>query len=326
MIATGTILGAAESDSALVASQLRRLVFVGGSPRSGTTLVQRILDCHPEIYGGPEFDFVPQVVDLFQDMRRSIHSGRIDAIVNEDALVDAFRRLLVTLFLPKLQAQGVSYLSEKTPGNVFAFPWLEEYAPEAKKILVIRDPRDVVSSMLEVGGRQRLRQGRAYGFVRDTMAAVDYVNRCLRAGIPFTETNANCLTVYYEDVVSDPLLAANRMYSFVGVHELERLDMENVQFEPARNRESWIDWCTPQSTSTEIEKGRVGTAKRQLKRSDWDLICAKIVRHPLLDQRYSIPSARWTLAARWCLVRCLALRIKENMPSLWQSLRRRLTQ
>src|ERR1035441_9450671 len=40
-----------------------------GSPRSWTTLVQRILDCRPEIYGGPEFDFVPPIVDWFQDMR-----------------------------------------------------------------------------------------------------------------------------------------------------------------------------------------------------------------------------------------------------------------
>jgi len=324
MIDTIATRDAGESDSSLLASQLSRLVFVGGCPRSGTTLVQRILDCHPEIYGGPEFDFVPPVVDLFQGMRRSIHSGRIDALVEEDVLMHAFRRLLVTLFMPKLQAKGVSYLSEKTPDNVFAFPWLEEYAPEAKKILVIRDPRDVVSSMLEVGGRQRRRQGRAYGFVRDTMAAVDYMNRCLRAGTSFTETSANCLVVYYEDVVSDPLLAANRMYSFVGVHELERLDMENVQFDPARNRESWIDWCTPQSASPEIEKGRVGIAERQLKRSDWDLICAKIIRHPLLAQRYSLPSVRWTLAARWCVARCLTLRIKENLPSLWESLRRRL--
>ena len=320
-------MGAASATArSVLASQLSRLIFVGGSPRSGTTLVQRILDCHPEIYGGSEFDFVPPIVDLFQDMRRSIRSGRIDAFLDEKGLVHAFRCLLVALLLPKLQAEGVSYLSEKTPSNVLAFAWLEECAPEAKKILVVRDPRDVVSSMLEVGRRQRRRLGRASGFVRDTVAAVDYMNQCLKAGTALMETSTNCLVIYYEDMVSDPLAVANRMYRFIGVHETDRLDLENEQFEAARNQESWIDWSTPGITWGGVEKDRIGVAEQRLKRGDWDYICAKTINHPLLAKRYSIPSPGRTVAARWCIARSLALRIKEGAPALWTLLRRRLTE
>jgi hypothetical protein len=326
MIERSAIMAADETARSLLASQLSRLIFVGGSPRSGTTLAQRILDCHPEIYGGPEFDFVPPIVDFFQGMRGSIRSGRIDAILDEEGLVHAFRCLLAALLLPKLQAEGVGYLSEKTPSNVLAFPWLQECAPEAKKILVIRDPRDVVCSMLEVGQRQRRRQGRAFGFVRDTIAAVDYMNQCLKVGTALAETSANCLVIYYEDMVSDPLVAANRMYRFIGVYEIDRLDLENEQFEAARNRESWIDWSTPGAISGGVEKDRVGVAEKQLKRSDWDYICAKTINHPLLTKRYSIPSPGWTAAARWCRARCFALRIKEHAPELWTLLRRGLTE
>lgn len=318
-------MGANETAPSLLASQLSRLIFVGGSPRSGTTLVQRILDCHPEIYGGPEFDFVPPIVDLFQAMRMAIRSGRIDVVLDEKSLVHAFRCLLVALLLPKLQAEGVSYLSEKTPSNVLAFGWLEECAPETKKILIIRDPRDVVSSMLDVGRRQRRRHGRASGFVRDTLAAVDYMNQCLRAGTALAETSANCLVIYYEDMVSDPLVVANRMYRFIGVHEVDRLDLENEQFEVPRNQESWIDWATPGTIRGGVEKDRVGVAEQQLKRGDWDYICAKTIHHALLTTRYSIPSSGWTAAARWCTARCLAIRIKERAPDLWTSLRRSLT-
>ena len=326
MIERNAIMGADETARSLLASQLSRLIFVGGSPRSGTTLAQRILDCHPEIYGGPEFDFVPPIVDLFQGMRGAIRSGRIDAILDEEGLVHAFRCLLAALLLPKLQAEGVGYLSEKTPSNVLAFPWLEECVPEAKKILVIRDPRDVVCSMLEVGQRQRNRQGRAFGFVRDTVAAVDYMNQCLRAGTALAENSANCQVIYYEDMVSDPLVAANRMYRFIGVHEIDRLDLENEQFEAARNRESWIDWSTPGTISGGVEKDRVGVAEKRLKRSDWDYICAKTINHPLLTKRYTIRSSGWTAAARWCRARCFALRITERAPSLWTLLRRGLTE
>jgi hypothetical protein len=314
-------MGASETGRSLLASQLSRLIFVGGCPRSGTTLVQRILDCHPEIYGGPEFDFIPSIMNIFQEMRSAVQSGRIDAILDEETLVNAFRSLLITLFLPKLEAEGVTYLSEKTPSNVLAFPWLDQCAPEAKKILVLRDPRDVVSSMLEVGGRQRSRKGRASGFVRDTIAAVDYMNQCLRAGTTFAETSANCLVIYYEDAVSDPLAIGNQMYRFIGVHETDRLDLEGEQFEAARNRDSWIDWYTSGTISGGVEKDRVGVAEQKLKRGDLDYVCAKTIRHPLLTTRYPLPSPGWTAAARWCIARSLAVRIKEG-ELLWSVLRR----
>ncbi len=324
MIGTSAFTGISETSSSVLSSQLRRLIFVGGSPRSGTTLVQRILNCHPEIYGGAEFDFVPPIVSLFQGMRASIRSGRIERILDERALVNAFRCLIVALLEPKLQAEGVSYLSEKTPANVLAFGWLEECAPEARKILVIRDPRDVVSSMLEVGRRQRQRTGRASGFVRDTIAAVNYMNECLRVGTAFAETNPNCLVIHYEDVVADPLPVANRMYRFIGVQERDRLDLEAGNFEAPRGREK-SEWRTPETLSGEVKKDRVGVAEQRLKRSDWDFVSARTIRHPLTE-RYSIPSSGWTLAARWCVARCLALRITESTPALWTALCRRLTQ
>jgi hypothetical protein len=139
------------------------------------------------------------------------------------------------------------------------------------------------------------------------------------------ETSANCLVIYYEDIVSDPLVVANRMYRFIGVHEMDRLALENEQFEAARNRESWIDWATPGTICGGVEKDRVGVAEQQLKRGDWDYICTKTIHHSLLTTRYSIPPSGWTAAARWCIVRCLAIRIKERVPDLWTSLRRSLT-
>jgi hypothetical protein len=322
MVTRTTLTGLAVMEHSLVASQLRRLIFVGGSPRSGTTLVQRILNCHPEIYGGPEFDFVPIIVDLFRDMHSSIRTGRIDAILDENHLEHVFRCLLVSLLLPKLEAEGVSYLSEKTPRNVLAFAWLEEHAPEAKKILVVRDPRDVVSSMLEVGRRQKRRAGRTSWFTRDPVAAVNYMNRCLKAGTSLAESSANCLVLYYEDIVSDPLALANQIYHFVGVHELDRLDLEGEKFEAARNHESWIDWSTCGTISGGVEKGRVGLAKKMLKRSEWDYVCLKTIRHPLLTNRYSLSSPKWTARARWCIARTLTTRIKHRALDSYRSLRR----
>jgi Sulfotransferase family len=326
MIKSSAMIGAAETDQSDQASQLSRLIFVGGSPRSGTTLVQRVLDFHPEIYGGPEFDFVPRIAELFRDMRNSIEIGRIDSILDKRSLVQAFRSLLVDLFLPKLEIEGARYLSEKTPSNVLAFDLLEACAPEAKKIFVLRDPRDVVSSMLEVGRRQRLRQGRASQFTGDTVAAVDYMNECLRAGTAAVESSARCLLIYYEDLVCDALAVANKMYRFIGVDELDRLELENKKFQAARNQDSWIDWSTPGTLSGGVEKGRVGVAVQRLAQSDLEYIYFKAFRHPLLAKRYSIPSAGRTARVRWCVARTRATRIKNRARDGWSFLRQCFSQ
>ena len=53
-------------------AELGRLVFVGGSPRSGTTLVQGVLNHHLKVYGGPEFDFIPSIAELYQKLLRGL--------------------------------------------------------------------------------------------------------------------------------------------------------------------------------------------------------------------------------------------------------------
>ncbi len=147
--------------------------------------------------------------------------------------------------------------------------------------------------------------------------------KCLSTAL--AETSANCLVIYYEDMVSDPLEVGNRMYQFIGVSEVDRLDLENEQFEVARNRESWTDWDTPGAISGGVEKGRVGIAEQRLERGELDYICATTIQHPLLTERYSMPSPSWTAGARWCFARAVATRVKEHAFSLRTAIRQRLT-
>src|SRR5205085_1802349 len=67
----------ASGRSAMSSRLGERLLFVGGPPRSGTTLVQKVLSAHPDVAGAGEFDFVPRIVDLRNELRASVRSGRI---------------------------------------------------------------------------------------------------------------------------------------------------------------------------------------------------------------------------------------------------------
>jgi hypothetical protein len=61
-----------------------RHIFVGGAPRSGTTLVQRILGAHSLVYAGPEFDLVPEIIRLRNQFIQKIIAGRISAYMDEN--------------------------------------------------------------------------------------------------------------------------------------------------------------------------------------------------------------------------------------------------
>ena len=56
-----------------------RLIFIGGSPRSGTTLIQNILDSHPEIAGGPEFNLIRYFMKFHHDVDNFIELNTGDS-------------------------------------------------------------------------------------------------------------------------------------------------------------------------------------------------------------------------------------------------------
>src|SRR5204863_9372309 len=132
-----------------------RLIFVGGPPRSGTTLVQKVLCAHPDVAGAGEFDFIPTIVGVRDKMRASVRSGRISEHTSEDAVDAAFGELVERLLLPLADRRGRQFLVEKTPHNVLVFSDLASLLPRARFVLVVRDPRDIVASMLDVGDRMR---------------------------------------------------------------------------------------------------------------------------------------------------------------------------
>src|SRR5579871_3480540 len=97
------------------------LIIVGGAPRSGTSITQAILDSHPDIFGGPEFDNLPDIVDARNKLISSLETGRIAAFCDREQIDASFGRMIESLLYPAMRKSGAKYLSEKTPGNVLVF-------------------------------------------------------------------------------------------------------------------------------------------------------------------------------------------------------------
>ncbi|MBK9132724.1 MAG: sulfotransferase [Gammaproteobacteria bacterium] len=196
----------------------QRLIFLGGAPRSGTTLLQNILDMHPDILGGPEFLHLPDILQLRGKLRDSVARGWIDLICSAEEVDERMRNLIGGFLLTFADRHGAKLLSEKTPENVLVFPKLVELFPGSKFIHIVRDPRATVASLLEVGKKARRKGETPALFTRDAQSAIRHVRRCLDSGFSASRTAPDKVyTLVYERLIRDPEAEGRQICGFLGV-------------------------------------------------------------------------------------------------------------
>jgi hypothetical protein len=204
-----------------------RHVFIGGTPRSGTTLVRRILDRHPSLCCGPETSIllpggmrIDQVAAAYKWPAAELRALMADS-PSQGAFVDAFAERY------RRQRDRARW-AEKTPLNVLCFDWALERFPQARVVHVVRDGRDVVCSMRQHPDRRwvdgveikelRPQPVDAYmrRWVRDTEAGI------ARRGDP------RYLEVRYEELVADPEGVMRGLVEALGEPWLPELLVEKV--------------------------------------------------------------------------------------------------
>jgi hypothetical protein len=119
----------------------RAPVFVLGCPRSGTSLLLRLLGRHPQLrtLGGEGH----VLWNTFQHPRLKGWSS--DRARAED--VTAAERRFLYGAIDALAGRG--RFLEKTPKNMLRIPYLDELFPDARFVLLKRDGRAVVNSLIE---------------------------------------------------------------------------------------------------------------------------------------------------------------------------------
>ena len=200
----------------------RRLALLCGHPRSGTTLLEQVLDSHPDFVSAEETAIF--LHESFWSLWRGFPAQTLMLEVLESASPAALRQArqnyaeCMARFLGH-PADG-RMLIDKNPsltGLVFGFV---RVFPEAKVLVALRDPRDVCLSCfmqpLPLG------QGSAI-FLTLEGAAQEYasVMGLWRAAAPCLGSSA--LEVRYEDVVADLEGVSRRALEFLGAAWDERV-------------------------------------------------------------------------------------------------------
>jgi hypothetical protein len=134
------------------------MVFVVGCERSGTTYLQRLLASHPKVKTGQEsyvFSWYlgPQLRNWHGELRTLEHGrggvGMHCYLTEEEFRVrlDEYMHSLLEPMIGRLK-KGEIFL-EKTPQHSLYIEETVKLLPEARFIHILRDPRDVVASMLQ---------------------------------------------------------------------------------------------------------------------------------------------------------------------------------
>jgi hypothetical protein len=144
-------------------------VFIVGCPRSGTTLVQRVLNAHPQLAITPESHWIPRLFakrwaltpeglitpKLLSRVlgHRKFARLRLDPKEFLKLVADgrevSYSWLVSRIFDLYGKAQGKHLVGDKTPDYVRHINTLHALWPYARFIHVIRDGRDVALSMMD---------------------------------------------------------------------------------------------------------------------------------------------------------------------------------
>lgn len=173
-------------------------VFIVGMPRSGTTLCEQILACHPDVHGAGELMQIPDIAKT----------------VVPDELTPEALDSLAGAHLDFLRDQGgaATRVIDKLPHNHRHLGLIEQLFPKARIIHCMRDPLDTCLSCYF----QNFYGGHRYSFDLGDLGG--HYRLYERAMAHWRKVSGlHILDVSYEDLVADQETVSRGMVEFLGL-------------------------------------------------------------------------------------------------------------
>lgn len=208
------------------------IVFIIGSPRSGTTWVQKILASNENIVTAQESEiFTTFIGPIIMNYYRQLNnpSGRGGTGLPCYWTIDELHELLRQVFYGMLgqtgQYDGSKLFIEKTPSHALVVDKIALVLPRARFIHIVRDPRDVVSSLIAASKDW----GKNWAPSNVLKAAIVWKRHVNSADQFLTQVpQRQKLLIRYENLKTDTLKHIIKMFSFCGI---EMTDVEAQRIE-----------------------------------------------------------------------------------------------
>jgi hypothetical protein len=249
--------------------------FIVGCPRSGTTLLRKLLVQHPRLAIPSESHFIPLYYRAWGEPRdardaealaarllalpRVKHWG-LDLRAADFRGDRSFAQVVARLYTRWCEHRGKARWGDKTPQYVFEMPLLSRLFPGARFLHVVRDGRDVALSL------HRIPWG-----PRTAMGAAELWRRAVRAGRAHAAAFPDdVLEVRYESLLAEPQKTLSGVCAFLG----ETFHEEMLQ--PSREPDPWATarGVVSLATSGRIVADNAGKWQRELAQPAHDVFLA----------------------------------------------------
>jgi protein-tyrosine sulfotransferase len=194
--------------------------FVIGSYRSGTTLLRYIIDAHPRLACPPESKFISGL-NAFIDYPQA-REALVSLGLDKEDIRYVIQQLVDSLFSSYAASVGKPRWVDKTPNYYRLLPLIEDiFDRRVLYVLIIRHPLDTIASMEQffenpkhgdpdIAAKTAAFGKGAYGWARfwvEVYQRVDFFR---------TENPERTHLVRYEDLVTQPLAEAEKLFAFLG--------------------------------------------------------------------------------------------------------------
>ena len=191
-------------------------VFLFSAPRSGSTMVQRLLAGHPQVATTSE----PWILlPLIYTMRRPGayteygHRASVRAVEDfcaqlrggRDEYLFELREFVLALY-EAASANGERYFLDKTPRYHLVIDEIMELFPDGRFIFLWRQPLAVAASIVDSFGAGR------WNLDKYEVDLFDGIENMVAASRP---RDPRCISLRYEDVVADPEPELARLFEFL---------------------------------------------------------------------------------------------------------------
>lgn len=199
----------AQPDPVTIAEEpaLLQPIFILGMPRTGTTLVERILGQHPDVVSIGEFpDFPLEVAQAARQVQG--RQSMVQAALQLDYPALGARYLQQAAEM----AQGKPIFIDKLPFNFIYTGLIKKALPQARIIHLVRDPLDTCFAIYKTLFNQ------VYSFSYQLDELADYFIEYKKLMAHWHQVlPGQILDVHYEQVVAEPEQQAKRILDWCGL-------------------------------------------------------------------------------------------------------------
>lgn len=251
-------------------------IFLVGTGRSGTTLLQLILNAHPNIAIWGEIHYFDQILQIknwvpsimkpedlehfFSYLKRTEHyqylpgaqrvfeSTKSRLLAEKNCNYEKFYRILIEEYA---KSQGKLRFGEKTPYNILYLEEITQLFPKGKIIHIKRDPRDVVASYIKLPAASK-------DVIIHSLAWKCFITSWENY-LAMPPVAHNYLQLTYEDLVYNPEQELKKICEFIG----ETYNREMLHFHNTGDR-YFVNEPWKAGVLRSVNRNSIGKGKREL--------------------------------------------------------------